>query len=238
MALKRAAAALLDGVGVGDPLRAGLAAWQQRAHRRSSVVHMRDYLGRETVRRLNIGCSNKPLAGWLNTDIERHAGVAYLDCTHPFPFDDGSFDYAFCEHFIEHLDRDRALDCMRQVHRCLKPGGVFRLATPDLAQYLGLFARSLSAEQQRYIDQFDALFGGSGITPCQLLNTAMHSWGHRFLYTREELADALRQAGFTHVDGCEVGQSAHEVLRGIERHQEFCGEEMNRFETFVLEATR
>jgi hypothetical protein len=35
-----------------------------------------------------------------------------------------------------------------------------------------------------------------------------------------------------------VGDSRHPALRGIEQHQKFCGEEMNRFETFVLEATK
>jgi hypothetical protein len=66
----------------------------------------------------------------------------------------------------------------------------------------------------------------------------MHSWGHRFLYTRAELAEELRRAGFGRVDSVDVGESRHPALRGIEQHQKFCGEEMNRFETFVLEATK
>lgn len=238
MTLKRTATALLDSVGIGNPLRAGVAAWRRRAYRRASPPQIRAYVARETVRKLHIGASNRPLAGWLNTDLEQHAGLAYLDCTQPFPLGSGLFDYVFCEHFIEHLDRDEGLACIGEVQRCLKPGGVFRLATPDLAQYVGLFAASLGAPQQRYLDQFGELFGLSGITPCRLLNLAMHSWGHRFLYTREELAEMLDRAGFSRIEACEVGQSHHDVPRGIERHQEFCGDEMNRFETFVLEATK
>lgn len=238
MSLKRTTVELLDGARIGKHLRAGVEAWHRRSHRQASRRQMRRYLGHEAKRKLHIGASDKPLEGWLNTDIERHAGVAYLDCTQPFPFDSDTFDYAYCEHFIEHLERDQGLACMREVHRCLKPGGVFRLATPDLAQYLGLFAPSLGVEQQRYLDQFGALFGLGAVTPCQVLNLAMHSWGHRFLYSREELAQALRRAGFSDIQGSDVGESRHPALRGIERHQQFCGEEMNRFETFVLEATK
>jgi predicted SAM-dependent methyltransferase len=238
MGLKQTAAVLLDGIGAGDPLRAGVAAWHRRAHRRASPALVSNYLGRETVRKLHIGASDKSLPGWLNTDIERHPGVAYLDCTRPFPFESDTFDYVYSEHFIEHLERDQGVACLREVLRCLKPGGVFRLATPDLDQYVGLFAPTLGAEQQRYLDQFRKLFGLEALTPCGLLNLAMHSWGHRFLYTRAELAEELRRAGFAHVDGAEVGESQHPALRGIEQHQKFCGDEMNRFETFVLEATK
>lgn len=238
MGLKQTAAVLLDGIGAGDPLRAGVAAWRRRAHRRASPALVRDYLGREAVRKLHIGASDKSLPGWLNTDIERHPGVAYLDCTRPFPFESDTFDYVYSEHFIEHLERDQGVACLREVLRCLKPGGVFRLATPDLEQYVGLFAPTLGAEQQRYLDQFRQLFGLASLTPCGLLNLAMHSWGHRFLYTRAELAEELRRAGFGRVDSVDVGDSRQPALRGIEQHQKFCGEEMNRFETFVLEATK
>ena len=54
----------------------------------------------------------------------------------------------------------------------------------------------------------------------------------------EELAEILKRAGFSRSEACEVGESHHAVLRSIERHQESCGDEMNRFETFVLEATK
>lgn len=238
MSLKRTAVALLDGMGAGDRVRTAIDGWRRRQHRRGSPGLVRDYLGRTPAPKLHIGASNKPIDGWLNTDIERHAGVAYLDCTAPFPFAAESFDYAFCEHFIEHLDQAEGLACMTEVHRCLKPGGVFRLATPDLEKYVGLFAPSLDAEQRRYLDQFRDLFGMKSVNACEVLNLAMHSWGHKFLYTRAELGEALRQSGFARIETAEVSQSRHEALRGVERHQEFCGEAMNRFETFVLEAVK
>ena len=129
-------------------------------HRRASPALVRDYLGREAVRKLHIGASDKSLPGWLNTDIERHPGVAYLDCTRPFPFESDTFDYVYSEHFIEHLERDQGVACLREVLRCLKPGGVFRLATPDLEQYVGLFAQ-LSAPSSSAISTSSANCSGS-----------------------------------------------------------------------------
>lgn len=52
-----------------------------------------------------------------NTTIEK-AGLA-----------DDSFDRAFSISVIEHLPEKAATDVMQQVHRCLKPGGLFVLTT-------------------------------------------------------------------------------------------------------------
>lgn len=246
MSLKRSAVELLDGAGIGRFLRPAVASLREqrlrlrlRAHKRESRRRIAEYLEQNASRKLHFGASNKPLAGWLNTDIELHGpDTLYLDCTEPFPIGDDALDFAFCEHFIEHIDREAGLACMRETLRCLRPGGVFRVATPDLARIAGLLSPPLQPEQTRYLEQFRSLFGLESLTPCRALNLLMYSWGHRFLYTREELVDALSAAGFSRVESVEVGQSHHEPLRGVERHQEFCGDEMNRFETMVVEAIK
>ena len=246
MSLKRSAVELLDRSGVGRFLRPAAASLREqrvrlrlRAHKRESRRRIAEYLYRNTERKLHFGASNKPLPGWLNTDIELHGpDTLYLDCTETFPIGSDTLDFAFCEHFIEHLDREAGLACMTETLRCLKPGGIFRVATPDLARIAGLLSPPLDADQTRYLEQFRSLFGLDSLTPCRTLNLLMYSWGHRFLYTREELVAALSTAGFSRVEPVEVGQSRHEPLHGVERHQEFCGNEMNRFETMVVEAVK
>lgn len=127
---------------------------------------------------------------------------------------------------------------MREVRRCLKAGGIFRIATPDLDKFIGLFATQRSAEQEKYIARFAAMLGLDAVTPGEALNLVMREWGHRHIYTRADLRAALLAAGFSGLADAEVGGSAHAALPGLERHHEFAGEEANRFETMIVEATR
>jgi SAM-dependent methyltransferase len=58
--------------------------------------------------------------------------ISYLDLTRPFPFRDGSIDAVLASHVLEHLTVGEAERCVAEVHRVLRPGGVLRVAVPDL----------------------------------------------------------------------------------------------------------
>ena len=99
------------------------------------------YLKRVEEVKLQIGCGTNLLDGWFNTGIslkECWYG-AYLDAGKPFPFSDSTFDYIFSEHLFEHLTYKQGLNMLKECYRVLKPGGVMRLATPDLRFLLGLY---------------------------------------------------------------------------------------------------
>lgn len=144
----------------------------------------------------------------------------------------------FCEHFIEHITRESGLVCMREVFRCLKPGGVFRVTTPDLTKFVGLFAPALDAAQVRYIEEFRILSDLDRLSPCRLLNIMMRGFQHQYLYTENELVEHLSEAGFSQFQSVELGMSCHDALRNIERHRFHSGDETARFETMFVEATK
>jgi len=200
------------------------------------------YLNAHKVRKLQIGAGSNILDGWLNTNSPKFSRkVIFLDATKQFPFDDSTFDYIFSEHQIEHLTYEEGLFMLRECLRVLKPGGKIRIATPSLEMLFGLHVPVKSARQQYYIKWVVDKFvpGVSTYREAFVINNAFYNYQHRFLYDQSTLQGALEEAGFVDVTPYPVGQSDDEILRGIEHHGSFIGdEEINSFETMVLEGKR
>ena len=58
--------------------------------------------------------------------------LRYLDVTRPLPYPDASFEAAFGSHVLEHLTPAEGEAMLAELRRVLQPGGVLRLAVPDL----------------------------------------------------------------------------------------------------------
>lgn len=203
---------------------------------------LEQYFETAAVRKLQLGTGTNAREGWFNTDLEPQLPTIYLlDVTKPFPIAGTSFDFIFAEHQIEHVSYPDGCFMLRECFRLLKPGGVLRIATPNLATLLGLYAEHRSEVQQKYIRFITDLFlpGVKTYHPTFVVNNAFHNWGHRFLYDEAVLKAAMAEAGFVELTRTVPGQSGVPQLRDLEMHGQFIGdEEMSSFETMVLEGTK
>ena len=163
---------------------------------------------------------------------------------------------------------EAAFRYLAEVFRVLKPGGRVRVSTPDAEKIVGLYAREKTDAQSRYLDwaarrsmglyadeksllqqrkpewdipreHFDWFFpdpvrDGAGF----VVNNFFRSYGHRFLYDERTLSGALRASGFVDMRRYEPGESDDDRLRNLESHGQVIGDEMNRFETMVVEAVK
>lgn len=202
---------------------------------------IKNYLASNHVRKLQIGAGPFALDGWLSTDIAPASDrIIFMDAADIFPFADGSFDYVFSEHMIEHLTLQQGLFMLKECRRVLKPGGIIRIATPNLEILLGLYAsQGLDAKSDNYIKWItDTFLTGVGVYRASLvINKAFQNWGHKFLYDGDLLSLALREAGFIKLRRCNPGTSENQNLMGIECHGILiANEEIARFETMVFEA--
>ncbi|MDN5200833.1 methyltransferase domain-containing protein [Fulvivirgaceae bacterium BMA10] len=57
---------------------------------------------------------------YITADIESPLAKVKMDI-HQIPFEENSFDVAFCNHVMEHVEDD--IKAMSEIHRVLKPGG-------------------------------------------------------------------------------------------------------------------
>lgn len=198
------------------------------------------YLQSTKTPALILGAGSQFRAGWLASDLEPvDSAIIPIDATRPLPFADNSLAYVFAEHMIEHVDYSDGRNLMREIHRALRPGGVVRIATPDLARCASLVVGPLDASAQAYVDWSNDTFGEHVNNRASfVLNRLVRWWGHRFIYDQPTLVDLMAWAGFVAIEAQQVGQSTHPMLQGIEHHGDVISEQANRFETMVIEGTK
>ncbi|MHB8520750.1 MAG: class I SAM-dependent methyltransferase [Limisphaerales bacterium] len=149
--------------------------------------------------KLNLGCGNNPKPGWVNIDLfSPHADFRY-DVRRSFPLRDNSCAYIYSEHLFEHLEYADGLALMRESHRLLEPGGIFRAAVPDMP---AIFSAYL-AKDYAYFDllrDFSLIQGldNRNATSVDYVNFSVYQFGeHRIVYDEEKLAKMSGLSGFS-----------------------------------------
>lgn len=197
-----------------------------------SVLHAED-LGSMGVVRLNIGSGihvDRDYGDTASLYVDRDAppkgiylrdfpqiivvgeGLKYLVCeAPPLPFEDGAIGQVFTEHLVEHLTPRTALVLCSEFRRVLRPGGVLRMSTPDLALFAKLYQRARTGEDDgeraRMLQEIakvdpgvqDYVISDSrrwAPSAAFLLNHIFRLWGHEWIYDADELTTLLTCAGF------------------------------------------
>lgn len=158
---------------------------------------------------LHIGCGQVAIPGWVNIDNQPLPGVdQVLDVTEGLPY--SGVSYIFAEHFIEHLSYSDAARFLEACRASLLPEGILRLSTPNLD-----WVWTTHYHRGAWRDASDE------IGDCFNLNKAFRGWGHQFLYNMAALRSTLLAAGFAEIEVTSYGESRHERLRGLEKHETY-----------------
>jgi len=173
---------------------------------------LRELAGRTDLK-LNVGSSGNHLDGWLSIDIRADERCFGMDAAKPWPFETGSAEAINSEHFIEHLELDEARAYLAEAFRVLRPAGLIRTTTPNLGGLVALFT-----ECYPHMLEVHRSHGYAAATHGDMVNNYFYSWEHRHIYDFESLATLLREAGFADVREAAFGESEHDLLRGIDRH--------------------
>jgi predicted SAM-dependent methyltransferase len=107
---------------------------------------------------LNLGCGSHFFKEWNNLDRSGGEPVVRHDLRRPLPYPDNTFAAVYSSHVLEHLTPAQGKSLVREIHRVLAPGGVCRLAVPDLEQickeYLNRLAAGISQPSETNIRRY------------------------------------------------------------------------------------
>lgn len=119
--------------------------------------------------------------------LERHRFIHY-NLEYGIPLPDATVDYLFASHFLEHLSQRHGELLTHEAARVLRPGGVIRIAVPDLTACM---VRDQTGDRGPALD---AISDDRGLG---------HFARHRYMYDFPMLVDLLNRAGLGDVRRCE-----------------------------------
>jgi predicted SAM-dependent methyltransferase len=94
---------------------------------------------------VNLGCGSHYRKEWLNFDLyPASEEVQQANIIDGVPLADGTADFVYNSHVLEHLCRDDARRFLQECHRILKPGGILRIAVPDLEDAAREYLRNIA----------------------------------------------------------------------------------------------
>jgi predicted SAM-dependent methyltransferase len=116
----------------------------------------------------------------------------------PYPIESESFQWAFSEHFIEHLRPEDGIAWLAEMRRLLVAGGLVRVVAPDLRKYAQGYSDPSDPFMAEHRRELEAHFPDPEPLkrPAFIVNEIFYGWGHRWMYDFEELRHAASAAGF------------------------------------------
>jgi predicted SAM-dependent methyltransferase len=168
---------------------------------------------------LSVWLSRRPILtfiagafGLLNEDQRRsikwnreNPTVQWADATRAIPVADCSAEVIYTSHMVEHLDRDELSRFFQEVRRVLVPGGILRIAVPDLSKIANSYMIDGDA------DEFFRRMNVEGNKPKTLRQRIQ--WfvagprHHMWMYDGTSLCRLLEENGFVEAKAVPPGET-------------------------------
>ena len=201
-----------------DPLQAAIRTlWDEIRiarlvrHSRSEFAKLKGW----TELRVHLGCGPELKNGWLNIDLNLHRNIPVAEKPSPqtlfidydlrlgsLPLESGSAAYFYSSHFLEHLEYQAGVRLMRDCHRILRSGGIFRAALPDFGK---MFRAYIERDHNHFslVDLLEWLPDREPETVSLIdnVNLGVYQRGeHKCIYDEEKILLVLRRIGFASVE--------------------------------------
>jgi len=172
--------------------------------------------------KINLGCGPNGIDGWINYDwgllpfINKFGlidvfiklgmiGKNYktkwpkfelVDIRKKWPLKNKSVDYIYCSHVLEHFEKYKTGEILKESRRVLKKGGILRIVLPDLKKMVDNYKEADDFCRDFFGFDKDKKYGLAG----------SFIRGHSWMYDKKSLTDILKMAGFAKIKECKFRQ--------------------------------
>ena len=131
--------------------------------------------------------------------------IKYANVTKKIPIKSKAAYAVYSSHMLEHLDRNEADLCIKEIHRVLKKDGIIRLVLPNIKQYVHEYLEHKDAD--KFIE---STFMGTTV-PKGLIKKIMNYISgprhHLWMYDEQSLSKLLIKHGFKNPETLKAGET-------------------------------
>jgi predicted SAM-dependent methyltransferase len=135
----------------------------------------------------------------------RENDIEYGDATKGLPIQDESVDVLYSSHMLEHLDKNEAEKFLRESFRVLRPGGIIRIAVPDIKRQIAHYNESGDADA--FVEATHLCVPRPRSLAQRLRLLLVGTRHHQWMYDANSLSELLQEHGFIKADEMPVGQT-------------------------------
>ena len=163
---------------------------------------------------LNLGCGSDIRDCWINIDEfsneflnnnltkKQMDKIVKFDCSKGLPLKENTVDIIYSSHFFEHLTPSCAMNLFKDSYRCLKIGGIFRIALPNVIKTIKNVVNNTITEQEKtFMIPDRTMFKIEGIdNNIDYLNYSIYQWyEHKYIYNAQKVIEIMQYIGFKDV---------------------------------------
>jgi predicted SAM-dependent methyltransferase len=131
--------------------------------------------------------------------------IEWADSTKHIPLPAGSVEVLYSSHMVEHLDSEEARSFLAEARRVLKPGGVIRLALPDLRKLVDYYQATGDADE--FLHRTYLCHRKPKSLVERLKQALVGNREHYWMYDAASLTKLLASAGFVNVRVLPAGRT-------------------------------
>jgi len=147
----------------------------------------------------------------------RENDIAYGDATKGLPLQDETVDVLYSSHMLEHLDRNEASMFLKEAFRVLRPGGVIRIAVPDLKKQVKKYNEEGDADA--FIEATHLCVPRPRSLAQKLRLLLVGPRNHQWMYAGNSLSRLVQKHGFIKAEVMPVGKTRIQDYEPLNLHE-------------------
>ncbi len=150
-------------------------------------------------------------------DFCRRSEITWCDATKRIPCPDESVSILYSSHMLEHLDQREANAFLCEVHRVLMPGGIVRIAVPDLAKHVHSYLETEDGDA--FMNALHVCVPNATGLRGRLRQLLAGSRHHLWMYDAESLCQLLGHCGFRRATALAAGSTTIPDPEPLDLHE-------------------